>query len=276
MNLIDTHAHLDLLEGGLTQALQRAQDAGVTGVVTIGIDVKSSRRAVELAHAFPQVRAVVGMHPHDASDLDGEALRELRRLAEDPRVVGIGETGLDFYRNLSPRSEQERAFRSLLDLARELALPVVVHDREAHADALRILEEYAPFDGKLVMHCFSGDLEMARAVLDMGGYVSVAGPVTFNNARKLQDVVRALPLERMLVETDSPFLSPHPFRGKPNSPERLVLIAEKVAELKGIPVDELNLPTRSPCAHSESTRDCLRRNGRRSYGSSRYLGVSRC
>ena len=246
MNLIDTHAHLDLLEGGLTQALQRAQDAGVTGVITIGIDVRSSRRAVELAHAFPQVRAVVGMHPHDASDLDGEALRELRRLAGDPRVVGIGETGLDFYRNLSPRSQQERAFRSLLDLARELALPVVVHDREAHADAIRILEEYAPFDGKLVMHCFSGDLEMARAVLDMGGYISVAGPVTFNNAHKLQDVVRELPLERMLIETDCPFLSPHPFRGKPNSPERLVLIAEKVAELKGIPVDELDPPDPFP------------------------------
>ncbi len=246
MNLIDTHAHLDLLEGDLAQVLQRAEDAGVAGVVTIGIDVKSSRRAVELAHTFHQVRAVVGMHPHDASDLNEAALRELRRLAGDPRVVGIGETGLDFYRNLSPRSEQERAFRSLLDLARELALPVVVHDREAHADALRILEEYAPFDGKLVMHCFSGDLEMARAVLDLGGYVSVAGPVTFHNASKLQEVVRALPLERLLIETDCPFLSPHPFRGKPNSPERLVLIAEKVAELKGITVEELQLPDPFP------------------------------
>jgi TatD DNase family protein len=123
---------------------------------------------------------------------------------------------------------------------------VVVHDREAHADAIRILEEYAPFDGRLVMHCFSGDLEMARAVLDMGGYVSVAGPVTFHNARKLQDIVRELPLERMLIETDCPFLSPHPFRGKPNSPERLVLIAEKVAELKGITMEELDLPDPFP------------------------------
>ncbi|MEW6553664.1 MAG: TatD family hydrolase [Actinomycetota bacterium] len=246
MDLIDTHAHLDLLEGDLAQVLRRAEDAGVTGVVTIGIDVKSSRRAVELAHAFPQVRAVVGMHPHDAADLDAAALRELRRLAGDARVVGIGETGLDFYRNLSPRYEQERAFRSLLDLARETSLPVVVHDREAHADALRILGEYVPFDGRLVMHCFSGDLEMARAVLDMGGYVSVAGPVTFHNARKLQDVVRELPLERLLIETDCPFLSPHPFRGKPNSPERLVLIAEKVAELKGISAEELHLPDPFP------------------------------
>lgn len=246
MNLVDTHAHLDLLEGDLAEALERAKAAGVTGVVTIGIDVPSSRRAVELAHAFPQVRAVVGMHPHDAVDLDGAALRELRRLAGDTRVVGIGETGLDFYRNLSPRNEQERAFRSLLDLARELSLPVVVHDREAHADAMRILEEYAPFDGLLVMHCFSGDLEMARAVMDMGGYVSVAGPVTFHNARKLQDIVRQLPLERLLIETDCPFLSPHPYRGRPNTPERLVLIAEKVAELKGIGVEDLALPDPFP------------------------------
>jgi TatD DNase family protein len=246
MNLIDTHAHLDLLEGDVAQALERASAAGVTGMITIGIDVASSRRAVELAHAFPQVRAVVGMHPHDALDLDDAALRELGRLAGDPRVVGIGETGLDFYRNLSPRSEQERAFRSLLDLARELSLPVVVHDREAHADTMHILDEYAPFDGKLVMHCFSGDLEMARAVIDMGGYVSVAGPVTFHNARKLQDIVRELPLRKLLIETDCPFLSPHPFRGKPNSPERLVLIAEKVAELKGISVEELDLPDPFP------------------------------
>jgi len=246
MNLVDTHAHLDLLEGDLSEILERAKAAGVTGVVTIGIDVPSSRRAVELAHTFPQVRAVVGMHPHDAMDLDDAALRELRRLAEDERVVGIGETGLDFYRNLSPRTEQEHAFRSLLDLSRELSLPVVVHDREAHADAMRILEEYAPFDGRLVMHCFSGDLEMARAVMDMGGYVSIAGPVTFNNARKLQDIVRRLPLERMLIETDCPFLSPHPYRGKPNSPARLVLVAEKVAELKGIPVEDLALPDPFP------------------------------
>jgi TatD DNase family protein len=246
MNLIDTHAHLDLLEGEVAQALERASATGVIGVITIGIDVASSRRAVELAHAFPQVRAVVGMHPHDALDLDGAALREIKQLAGDPQVVGIGETGLDFYRNLSPRSEQERAFRSLLDLGRELDLPVVVHDREAHADTMRILSGYAPFDGKLVMHCFSGDLAMARAVMDMGGYVSVAGPVTFHNARKLQDIVRELPLERLLIETDCPFLSPHPFRGKPNSPERLVLIAEKVAELKGISVEELDLPDPFP------------------------------
>jgi TatD DNase family protein len=242
MDLVDTHAHLDLLEEDVGEALEKARSVAVTGVITIGIDLESSRRAVELANRFPQVRAVVGMHPHDASDLDDAALRELRRLAAGPRVVGIGETGLDFYRNLSPRPDQEHAFRSLVELAGELDLPVVVHDRDAHAETMRILEEFAPFDGRLIMHCFSGDLEMARALLDMGGYVSVAGPVTFHNAGRLQDIVRELPLDRLLIETDCPFLSPHPYRGKPNSPERLRLIAEKVAELKGIPLEGLSLP----------------------------------
>lgn len=242
MNLMDTHAHLDLLEEDVGEALERARRAGVSRVVAVGISLESSRRAVEYAHAFPGVWAVVGVHPHDASGLDAGALRELRSLAGEPRVVGIGETGLDFHRDRSPRVDQERAFRSLLDLAAELSLAVVVHDREAHADTMRILEEYAPFDGRLVMHCFSGDLAMARAVLDLGGFISVAGPVTFHNARRLQDIVRELPLERMVIETDCPFLSPHPFRGKPNSPERLALVAEKVAELKGITVEGLCLP----------------------------------
>lgn len=242
LSLVDTHAHLDLLEEDVGEALHRAREAGVTGVVTVGIDLDSCRRALELARRHPGVRVVVGVHPHDASSLDRETLGELRRLAGDPLVVGIGETGLDFYRNLSPRSDQERAFRAQLELARELDMPVVVHDREAHSRTLEILEEYAPFAGRLIMHCFSGDLEMARAVMDMGGYISVAGPVTFLNAGRLQGLVRELPVERLLVETDCPFLSPHPYRGRPNSPERLVLIAAKVAELKGIPLEELRLP----------------------------------
>jgi len=242
MNLADTHAHLDLLEEDVAGALERARLAGVTEVITIGVDLGSSRRALEFAAAYPHVHAVVGMHPHDASQLDGAALRELRRLAGDPLVVGIGETGLDFYRNLSPRPDQERAFRAQVELARELRLPVVVHDREAHAETMRILEGYAPFEGLLVLHCFSGDMEMARACLDMGGYISVAGPVTFHNAKRLREIVREIPLEGLLIETDCPFLSPHPYRGKPNSPERLRLIAEKVAEIKGIPLEELRLP----------------------------------
>lgn len=242
MGIVDTHAHLDLLREDVGSALRRAAEAGVSGVVTVGINLESSRRAVEFARAFPSVYAVVGIHPHDAKQLDRDALRALASLAQDPRVVGIGETGLDFYRNLSPRADQERAFRSQLTLAHELSLPVVVHDREAHRETLRILEEYAPYEGRLIMHCFSGDTGMARAVMDMGGYISVAGPVTFPNAHRLQEVVRETPLERLLVETDCPFLSPHPHRGKPNAPERVVLVARKVAELKGVPYEELAFP----------------------------------
>jgi TatD DNase family protein len=242
MSLIDTHAHLDLLEGGVDQALERAGAAGVSGIIAVGIDLESSRRAIAFAKRFHQVRAVIGIHPHDASRLDKAGLRVLEQLAGDPRVVGIGETGLDFYRNRSPHEDQERAFRAQIELAKELGLAVVVHDRDAHADTMRILEDYQPFENALVLHCFSGELDMALACIEMGGYISVSGPVTFLNAKRLQEIVRELPLKRLLIETDSPFLSPHPFRGKPNSPERLVLIAEKVAELKGVSVQELDLP----------------------------------
>jgi TatD DNase family protein len=241
MNLVDTHAHLDLLEQDVGLALAEAEAAGVAGVITVGIDLQSSRRAVEYSEFFPQVHAIIGLHPHDASKLDNLMLRELEQLAGDPRVVGIGETGLDFYRDRSPHKDQEKAFRAQIELAGELSLPVVVHDREAHSDTLRILRDYQPFENGLVMHCFSGDLEMALACIEMGGYISVAGPVTFTNAKKLQETVREIPLQRLLVETDSPFLSPHPFRGKPNSPKMVLLVAEKVAELKGIPVEELHL-----------------------------------
>ena len=242
MNLVDTHAHLDLIKEDVAKVLEKADRAGVTEVITIGINLATSRKAVDIAHRFPQVHAVVGVHPHEASSLDDSALRELRSLAGDPRVVGIGETGLDFYRNLSPRPDQERSFREHLELARESGLPAVIHDRDAHSDTMRILEDYAPYDGRLVLHCFSGDLEMAQACLDMGGYISVAGPVTFKNNARLRDIVKEIPLERLLLETDSPYLSPHPYRGKPNSPARLVLIAEKLAEIKGIPLEELTLP----------------------------------
>lgn len=242
MSLIDTHAHLDLLDEDAAEALAQAGGAGIAGVIAIGIDMPSSRRAIEFAREFPQVHAVIGIHPHDASRLDAGSLRELRELAGDTRVVGIGETGLDFYRDRSPRDDQERAFRAQIELAKELSLPVVVHDREAHTDTLRILDEYQPFDDRLVLHCFSGDLEMALACIEMGGYISVAGPVTFLNAKRLQAIARELPLNRLLIETDSPFLSPHPFRGKPNSPARLALIARKVAELKGLELEELRLP----------------------------------
>ncbi len=239
MELTDTHAHLDLLQGDLESHLRDAAQAGVKLIAAVGINLEASRKAVEYSRRFDGVDAIVGIHPHEASTVDRGVMDRLRELARNRGVVGIGETGLDFYRNRSPRRDQERSFSWHLDLAKELDLALVVHDREAHAETLRILEKYAPFQGKLVLHCFSGDLAMARECVDMGGYISVAGPVTFLNAKKLRELVAQLPLDRLLLETDCPFLSPHPFRGKPNFPARVVLIAQSVAEIKGIALDEV-------------------------------------
>ncbi len=243
MELIDTHAHLDMLEGDLAAHLEEARRAGVVQVAAVGVDLPSSRRAVELARAFKEVVAVVGVHPHDASSADESCFRGLRRLAAEPEVVAVGETGLDFYRDLSPRLDQERSFRRHLEMAGELGKPVVVHDREAHRRTMEILEEYGPFHHGLVLHCFSGDLSMARACMEMGGFISVAGPVTFSNARRLRDALAEVPLERLLLETDSPFLSPHPHRGEPNTPARVALVAAAVAGLKGVGVKEVAAAT---------------------------------
>ncbi len=239
VTLIDAHCHLDLMEEGPAAAVATAAAAGVTRIVTVGIDLPSCERAVELASAFPGVYATVGMHPHESSAVDTGVIGRLRELAAHPKVVAIGESGLDFYRDRSPRTDQEGAFRTHIELARELALPLVVHDREAHARTLEILREAGLPHESVIMHCFSGDLETARACLDLGCYISIAGPVTFRNARRLQEVVGQLPrdllLSRLLLETDSPFLAPHPHRGKPNSPAMLPLIAAAVADLLSLP-----------------------------------------
>lgn len=249
MGLIDTHAHLDMLEGDLEGHLEEARRAGLVQIVAVGIDLPSSRAALAYARSHEMIKAVVGVHPHDSSTVDERVMRELGALAGDGEVVGIGETGLDFYRNRSPRDAQERSFRLHLELSRELGKPVVIHDREAHAETLAILDEYAPYDAGLVLHCFSGDLEMARSCMDMGGYISIAGPVTFSNARGLREIVAELPLDRLILETDSPFLTPHPFRGKPNTPARVALTARTVAELKGLTLEEVTAATSANWFH---------------------------
>jgi TatD DNase family protein len=241
--LVDTHAHLDMLEGDLEDHLEEARRAGLVQIAAVGIDLSSSREALAYARSHEMIKAVIGVHPHDSSTVDAQVMRELAGLAGDAEVVGVGETGLDFYRNRSPRAAQERSFRLHLELARELGKPVVVHDREAHGETLSILEEYAPYDAGLVLHCFSGDLDMARTCMDMGGYISIAGPVTFSNAQALRAIAAELPLDRLILETDSPFLTPHPFRGKANTPARVVLTAQAVAELKGLTLEELAAAT---------------------------------
>lgn len=234
-DLFDTHAHLHFPEfaDDLGAVLARARAAGVRRMLTIGTDVETSRAAVALAAREPDVWASVGVHPHDADEADAAALVEIARLAAEPRVVGIGETGLDFFRNLSPREAQERAFRAQLALARCVGKPVIVHCRDAHEETLAILAEERVGETGGVMHCFSGDTAIARRCLDLGLLISLAGPVTYPKARALPEVARFVPGDRLVVETDCPFLPPQPYRGKRNEPAYLAITAARVAELRG-------------------------------------------
>jgi len=242
MILFDTHAHLHLdeFDADRAEVLARARAAGVDGFLTVGIDAEDSGKAVALAEAEPDVWATVGIHPHEAATADEAALERLRRLAlHSTRVVAVGETGLDYYRNLAPREVQLGAFRRQIALARELGRPLVIHCREAHADLLAVLREERAAEVGGIMHCFSGDAAHALACLDLGFLISIAGPVTYPNARKLPEVVRAVPLDRLVVETDCPFLPPQPYRGKRNEPAFMIHTAERVAGLAGVPIEEL-------------------------------------
>ncbi len=259
MNLIDTHTHLDFphFDDDRARVIERAANAGVRAMVNVGTDLASSRAAVALAEAYPQVYAAVGVHPHDAKTVTKEVLEELRSLASRPRVVAIGEIGLDFYRDLSPRDKQRQAFQQQLALASEVGKPVVIHDRDAHAEVMATLRGWACpevppelDEGRSrrveyshqpagVLHCFSGDLAMAQEAIELGFYVSIAGPVTFQNARRLRELVRQLPLEKLLVETDCPYLTPHPHRGKRNEPAYVKLVAQAIARVKGLSLEEV-------------------------------------
>jgi TatD DNase family protein len=215
-----------------------ARSEGVEGMITVGVDLISSRQAIALAGQLPGVRATVGVHPNDSTGYGEVEEAELDRLAQAKEVVGIGEAGLDYYRKGASAEEQERSFRSQIRLAKRHNLALVVHTRDAHADTKRVISDEGPPD-RLVMHCFSGDEKDAADYLDLGAVLSFAGPVTFTNARDVQRAAIACPLDRLVLETDSPFLSPHPFRGRPNSPARVPVIGRFVAALKGITPDEL-------------------------------------
>ncbi len=239
--LIDSHCHLDMdaYENDLSEIIQAAGKYGVSRIITIGIDLASSRKAVELASRFPGVYATVGIHPHDAESANDEVYQQLKELAAMDKVVGYGEIGLDYAKQYAPVDIQRREFARQLDLAKELHLPVVIHDREAHDDTMALLRKKAPFDAGGVMHCFSGDVSLARQVLDLGFYISIPGIVTFKNAQELQQVAAEMPLDSLLLETDGPFLSPDPWRGKRNRPDYLGYTADRVAKLRTISVDEV-------------------------------------
>ena len=239
--LFDTHAHLHVPEFAEDRAavLARARQAGIRRMVTIGTDLAESRAALDVARSEADVWCTVGVHPHDATGADAAALTALERLAEDRRVVAIGEIGLDFFRNLSPHEAQVDALRRQLDIARRMGRPAVLHCRDAHAEMLTILGEERVRDIGGVMHCFSGDVEIARRCLDLGLMISLAGPVTYPNARALPDVARFVPADRLVLETDCPFLPPQGHRGKRNEPAYLAITAAHVADVRGEPLPDL-------------------------------------
>ena len=239
--LIDTHAHLEMREfsDDRDDVIQRAREAGVEYIVTIGTTVESSRDAVMLADKYDFIYAAVGIHPHEVKDILHPAYEILRHFAQHKKVVAYGEVGLDYHYEHSPRTDQKRKFRDMLREARELGLPVIIHDRDAHEDTLQILsEEWSPDLGG-VMHCFSGDLEMANKVIEMGLSISVAGPVTFPKAESLREVVRQIPIEHLLIETDSPYLAPQAVRGKRNEPAYVRHTAAAIAAIKGLSFDDV-------------------------------------
>jgi TatD DNase family protein len=239
---IDSHCHLDALGEDLPDVLARAAEAGVEAMVTVGCDLESSASSVALASRHAEVWATVGIHPHEAAGYGERELAELCSLAERDKVAAIGEIGLDYYRDLSPRDAQRSAFRSQLEVAKRLGLPVVLHVRDAHDDVFAILDEVGPPEG-LVFHCFSGGPEEVRAALDRGGCISFAGNVSFKKAESLREAASLVPLHRLLVETDSPYLAPVPHRGKRNEPAFVTFVGSALAEACGRNVDEISQAT---------------------------------
>ena len=232
--LIDSHVHLDDARYNPDRAeiFTRAQDAGVEAFITIGCDLSTSRAAVELADRHANIYATVGVHPHEVKHIKDSWYQELQELAKHPKVVGYGEIGLDFHYDHSPRETQRQRFREQIQLARELQLPIVIHTREAQDDTITILREEHASEVGGVFHCFSGDAWLAKDALDLGFYLSFSGIITFPNASMLREIVQTVPYNRLLIETDAPYLTPVPFRGKRNESAYVKKVAEKIAEVR--------------------------------------------
>ena len=240
MRLIDTHAHLQIaaFDADRTEVIERARADGVRRIVNVGFDLPSSAAAIELAHVHDGMYATAGIQPHYAVSTGPDELDHLRQLLAAPGIVALGEIGLDYHHDRAPRPAQIELFETQLRLAAELTLPVVIHSREAHADTVAVLRR-AAHRQPVIMHSFSGDWAYARECLELGTYLSFAGPLTFPKATELHDVAVRAPLERVLVETDCPYLTPHPFRGKRNEPARVRLTAERLAALRGLERDDV-------------------------------------
>lgn len=239
--LFDSHAHLDSerFEGERDEIVARAKAAGLSLIMNPGASYESSIKAVEMSERYDMVYAAVGIHPHDADTVDETMMSLIKALAKKDKVKAIGEIGLDYYYDNSPRAVQKQIFRAQIQLAKSLKLPIIIHDRDANDDVMRILKEEDPFDTGVLLHCFSGSAELARQYVKLGAYISIAGPLTFKNNRKTIEVVETVPLDRLFVETDSPFLTPVPYRGKRNEPAYVEYVADKIAEIKGLSFKEV-------------------------------------
>jgi len=243
VTLVDTHCHLgwNAFDADRDEVIQRAIGAGVARMVTIGVDVPSRRRALELAERYDAVYAAVGVHPNDAADFNNDTLNEIRALAQHPRVVALGEIGLDYYWKKVAPDKQAAAFAAQIELAIELGKPIIVHSRESMPDVLAVLERYAIGDTRCagVLHSFSGDLAAAQRAFGLGLLIGVSGPITFKKADRLREIVRVAPLDQVVIETDAPFLAPAPHRGRRNEPAHVRLVAAHVARLREMPFETL-------------------------------------
>ncbi|MGX7594187.1 TatD family hydrolase [Planococcus plakortidis] len=238
---IDTHVHLnaDQYDEDLQDVIDRALNSKVEKMVVIGFDRKTIKRAIELAEQYDFIYAVVGWHPVDVIDCTDEDLEWIEQLAAHEKVVGIGETGLDYHWDKSPRDIQQQVFRKQIQLAKRVKLPIIIHNREATEDVLTILREEDAQEVGGVMHCFGGSVETAQESIKMNFMISLGGPVTFKNAKKPKEVAAEIPLEYLMIETDAPYLAPHPYRGKRNEPSYVPLVAEEIARLKELPVEKV-------------------------------------
>jgi TatD DNase family protein len=239
--LTDTHAHLDgaAFDEDREQMLQRALEQGVTRIVNIGFNRETIQNTMQLVEAYDFIYGVVGWHPTEAKDMLPEDLLWIEQLCHQEKIVAIGEIGLDYYWDTSNKETQQRVFREQIQLARKINKPIIIHNREAHQDILQILKEEKADEVGGIMHCFSGSWETAKVCLDMNFYISFAGPLTYKNAKQPKEVLAQVPLDRLLFETDAPYLTPHPYRGKRNESSYVRLVAEAAAEIHGLSLEEI-------------------------------------
>lgn len=239
--LFDSHAHYDdkKFKNDMDQTLKSVYETGVRYILNAASDIPSLESTVEMAEKYPFVYAAVGIHPHNANDITDEILFKIKEYTKKTKVVAIGEIGLDYHYDFSPRDIQKKWLIKQIELAKELKMPVIIHDRESHEDILKIVKENNAGENGGVFHCFSGSVEMLKTVLDSNFHIGLGGPVTFSNARKTVEVAKSVPLDRLLIETDSPYLTPEPFRGKRNDSSYVRFVVEKIAEIRGMSFEEL-------------------------------------